>query len=320
MALVSVIIPNYNHARYLPQRINSVLNQTYQDFELIILDDFSTDGSREVIEQYRNHPKVSHVVFNEVNSGSTFKQWKKGIELSSGDYIWLAESDDYAGDVLLDTLMKPLETDENVLLSYCQSLIVDENNDALFLCDWADPLDKDKWKHDHIEDAEKELDSYLRYRNTIPNASAVVFRKPKDLSVFDDIVGMKFSGDWLFWKRQLSRGGKIAFSQLVLNFFRMHPQTTRHLLSMEKEKQRVKELSLFVDQDSYSVFDKRYDWMLIFWFEHRSAYKGTLQYFIPGFPVKMQIRTYILVLDKILKRIKKSLFPLMPVKTQYQSS
>src|SRR6187431_17527 len=92
---VSVIIPNYNHADFLMQRIVSILNQTYQDFELIILDDCSSDKSREIIEHYRTHPKVSHIVYNAENSGSTFKQWKLGLDYAKGDWIWIAESDDY---------------------------------------------------------------------------------------------------------------------------------------------------------------------------------------------------------------------------------
>ena len=58
MPFISIIIPNYNHAPYLTERIESVLNQTYQNFEVIILDDCSTDNSREIIEKYANNPKV----------------------------------------------------------------------------------------------------------------------------------------------------------------------------------------------------------------------------------------------------------------------
>ena len=91
MPKVSVIIPNYNHAQFLEQRVESVLNQTFQDFEIIFLDDASTDNSKEVFSKYSNHPKISHVIFNETNSGSPFKQWNKGFGLSTGEYIWIAE-------------------------------------------------------------------------------------------------------------------------------------------------------------------------------------------------------------------------------------
>ena len=57
MIQISVIIPNYNHAVFLKERIESVLNQTYTNFELIILDDCSTDNSRDIIEFYRQHHK-----------------------------------------------------------------------------------------------------------------------------------------------------------------------------------------------------------------------------------------------------------------------
>lgn len=56
---VSVIVPNYNYARYLPMRIESILNQTFTDFELILLDDASTDESVSVLEKYRNNKHVS---------------------------------------------------------------------------------------------------------------------------------------------------------------------------------------------------------------------------------------------------------------------
>src|SRR6478735_6868594 len=102
MPTVSVIVPNYNHAAYLPARINSILQQTYTDFELILLDDCSADNSREILENFRHHPKVSHIVYNEVNSGTTFKQWNKGIGLSKGKYIWIAESDDNCEAGLLE--------------------------------------------------------------------------------------------------------------------------------------------------------------------------------------------------------------------------
>src|ERR1700752_3159230 len=75
---VSVIIPNYNHATFLIERIDSILCQTFQDFELIILDDCSNDNSRSIIEKYHGHEKISHIIYNPTNSGSPFMQWQKG--------------------------------------------------------------------------------------------------------------------------------------------------------------------------------------------------------------------------------------------------
>src|ERR1700686_241166 len=101
---VSIIIPNYNHARYLRKRMDSVLGQTFQNFELILLDDCSTDESRSILLEYATDPRV-RIDFNEKNSGSTFRQWNKGVRLAHGEYVWIAESDDYADPHLLERLV-----------------------------------------------------------------------------------------------------------------------------------------------------------------------------------------------------------------------
>ena len=92
--LVSIIVPNYNHAAFLQERLDSIFKQTCQDFEVIILDDASTDDSLEILNVYKEHPKVSHFVVNTTNSGSPFLQWQKGLALATGNYVWIAESDD----------------------------------------------------------------------------------------------------------------------------------------------------------------------------------------------------------------------------------
>ena len=99
MPKVTVIIPNYNHAKFLPRRIESVLNQTFQDFEVVFLDDSSTDNSLEIFNNYSTDKRI-RLIQNNVNSGSPFKQWIKGLRESKGEYIWIAESDDFA-DVLV---------------------------------------------------------------------------------------------------------------------------------------------------------------------------------------------------------------------------
>ena len=304
MPEISVIIPNYNHAQYLKQRIDSVLNQTHTDFELIILDDCSPDNSREVIEKYRDHPRVSHIVYNEQNSGSTFKQWKKGLALASGKYIWIAESDDYCEDTLLETLIQPFHERVDLILSYCQSMFVDGEGNNLFVSDWADFLDDRRWKNDHMGSSIQEVNKYLKFRNTIINASAVVFKKP-GFEIADDITAMRYNGDWLFWKKMLlSEDGKIAFSAKVLNYFRTHAQNTRQIATAAKEKIRFKEMASFVNIKEYSITDSNYDWMIIWYFERRKAFKNTVNYIIPALPFKMVIRAYLIIGNRIMQKLK----------------
>lgn len=211
--LVSVIIPNYNHGQFLSKRIDSVLAQTFQGFELIILDDCSTDNSRIVIETYRSHPKVKHIVYNEINGGGPFGQWAKGISLSKGKYIWIAESDDWCENNLLERLIVPLEADDDCLVSYCQSYCVEIDGTI-------------RWQssHDRLEeiiDGRQFIKKYMLLGNTIFNASMVVWRKQIYSKVLHDFVDYKFAGDRVFWTR-LAQCGKVAINGRLMNYFLKH--------------------------------------------------------------------------------------------------
>lgn len=221
---ISVILPNYNHAPFLESRINSVLNQTSQDFELIILDDASPDNSREIINKYKNHPKVKHIIFNTENSGSTFKQWNKGIDLATGDWIWLAESDDLAEEDLLKNLIKGIETNPKVVLAYCQSTRL--NSEGEITGSWKDwtkdiPLNFDE---DFLSDGISFITKALYKRNVIPNASAVLFRKDIYYKVQKADQDIRYNSDWLLWLKILLQGD-IFYCSKELNYFRYHTQS-----------------------------------------------------------------------------------------------
>jgi glycosyltransferase involved in cell wall biosynthesis len=216
MPNISVIIPNYNHARYLNQRIDSVLNQTYQDFEVIILDDCSTDDSRNVIEEYRTHPRVSNVVFNKDNSGSTFKQWDKGLALAKGDYIWIAESDDYADSTFLESIIKLINNDSSVGIAYCGSNTVDENGEII-----GELIRYEKNNHNgyYRNNGYMEVRDAFFSHPIIPNASAVVFKKENIHSVNEKFKNYKICGDWQFWI-DISFNGDVIYIPEKLNYFR----------------------------------------------------------------------------------------------------
>lgn len=210
MPTVSVIIPNYNHAKYLEQRIDTVLNQTYQDFEIILLDDCSTDNSVEIINKYANHPKVSKVILNDKNSGNTFKQWERGINASVGKYIWIAESDDYADVTFLETLVSEIEKD-NVGIAFCQSYYVDKDNNVIYESNF-EPSNQIYSGADFVKDK-------MTLGNSLFNASAVLFKK--ELSSDIKFPDLKYCGDWLFWVTILKNTNIAAVSN-KLNYFRRH--------------------------------------------------------------------------------------------------
>jgi glycosyltransferase involved in cell wall biosynthesis len=215
---VSVIVPNYNHSLYLKERIDSILNQTYQNFELILLDDCSTDNSRDILDNYASHPKVSGVYLNDKNSGNTFLQWAKGIALAKGEYIWLAESDDYADSSFLQETVGLIDAHPNAVMCLTGSKAVDKNSKIL-------RKDFDKWKETSefkIFNGIDYIGHNLAYRNSVYNASMVIFRKNASQNLDHLFQQLKYSGDWLFWI-ELAQYGDVIEVRKKLNYFRQHP-------------------------------------------------------------------------------------------------
>ncbi|MFP5042386.1 glycosyltransferase family 2 protein [Parasediminibacterium sp. JCM 36343] len=219
---VSVIIPNYNHAPYLTQRIDSVLNQTFQDFELIILDDCSTDNSRQIIGAYKNHPKVASVIYNEKNMASPFKQWQKGINESKSEYIWIAESDDL---VDFDFLEKLLRYDAD--FSFSRIIDIDaEGNASNSARTWFDIFDNVNWDENFLMGG-MAFFQLLKERCVISNISCLLFKKSYFLQYFEKVIGMRYCGDWLFYLLCATNGASFQYVANTTSYFRQHSQTTR---------------------------------------------------------------------------------------------
>lgn len=215
MSKVSVIVPNYNHAPYLRERIESVLAQDYPDYEVILLDDCSTDDSRTILDAYRHHPKVRAVVYNTTNSGSTFIQWRRGLEMAEGDYVWIAESDDIAAPTFLSTLVPHLDRAPHTVLAYAASRWID--------CDGR-PIARTtthRWRHDHCYGGADFVRSYLLGYCYICNASAVVMRREAALRVSDRCTRYRASGDRQFWI-EMALQGDVQYLSAPLNSFRQH--------------------------------------------------------------------------------------------------
>ena len=228
---VTVVVPNYNHAPYLRRRLDSLYAQTRAPDEILLLDDASTDDSAALLADYARRDPVpgrTRLLLNSVNSGGPFAQWALGLREARGDLVWITESDDWCADDFLARLL-PAFTDPAVLLAHGLTTFVDANehpvaqtHDKVFR-----PLPSRKWRRSHVDSAHREINLGLGVRNLIPNASAVVFRRPAGLPLLDDPEwrALRVCGDWIFYLHLL-RGGKIAFVREALNYYRVHAANT----------------------------------------------------------------------------------------------
>src|SRR5258706_14986109 len=104
MPRVSVILPNYNYAPYLRERVRSILRQTMTDFELIYVDDASQDSSNRIMEEFASDPRVQMQLFTE-NSGGVYIRRNAIAADAKGDWLWFAEADDTAEPTFLERLL-----------------------------------------------------------------------------------------------------------------------------------------------------------------------------------------------------------------------
>lgn len=220
MPEVSVILPNYNHAKYLPDRIGSILGQTFRDFELIILDDCSTDDSRDIIQCHAKDERITHVVFGDTNSGSTFRQWNKGISLATGDLIWITESDDSCEHTFLEKAVEKMRAYPSAGIVYAQSVEVEETTGRRFLSFADHPRFSDRFRSSYFNRGIDEVRSCLIYENTIPNASGVLFRKRIYQACGGADESMRLCGDWMLWSKMLL-ASDVYFIAEPLNIFRL---------------------------------------------------------------------------------------------------
>lgn len=128
MIFISVIIPVYNKEKYISKCIESILQQTYENFELILVNDGSSDSSGTICEQYARLDERIKVI-NKVNGGASYAR-NIGIQNALGEYITFVDSDDYAKENMLECLIKPV-LQNNADISICGFETRDFDSDKL---------------------------------------------------------------------------------------------------------------------------------------------------------------------------------------------
>jgi len=271
---LSIIVPCYNHARFLPERLKSISEQSFSDFEIILLDDASTDNSQNVLRAYAGQEmRVSATLFNDENGGCVNEQWRKGVRIAKGDFIWIAESDDVAAPDFLQVLLKQFKSFPEVGMAYCDSMIIDDSGKQHGGYDYSHSEYQNRWQGDFVLDGKTFIKEHLVFRNVIPNASAVVFKK-ENLKAALMQSNMKYCADYYCYTRLLSTSA-IAYVSKPLNFFRAHIHTTRwhsqqsYATAVREKSTILKEIKQLNIPQSTENLVKSYRWL----FKHRHKFK-----------------------------------------------
>lgn len=195
---VSVIIPCHNHAQFIIEALESVLKQSFQDFECIIVDDGSTDNTKEIVENWIGQKNKFKYFFQE-NSGLSSTR-NKAISLSSGFYILPLDSDDKISENYLESCIAVLESNQKIKIAYGEAYFFGNSNN--------------KWNLDEYKFED------LLYKNMIYCSG--VFRKEdwKRVGGYDENLKEGLE-DWEFWINILKNGGEVAKIKDCFFYYRL---------------------------------------------------------------------------------------------------
>lgn len=217
--MVSVCIPTYNGERFIENAIKSVLMQTYTDFELLIIDDASTDKTVDIINSFIDNR--IRLLKNDKNIGMV-SNWNRCLDESKGEYIQLLCHDDYLAKDCLEKKVKAFTIDIDICLVFNSTYIINDMNRIIFR--------RRPFRSEKLFDGKKILGKSFVCKNLFGEPSNVMFKKEisKKVGYFDD--RLCYSIDWDYWIK-LCVMGKVYYLDDYLMYFRVsNISATNYLL------------------------------------------------------------------------------------------
>ncbi len=215
MPKVSVVIPTYNREEFISETISSVLEQTYKDFEIIVVDDGSTDNTKQKLEKFGSKIKL----IEQKNSERAIAR-NNGVKNSSGKYIAFLDSDDTWIEDKLENQVEILDSSSEVILTYGQCLRINEHGEKI------------KTAKRQLQGFSGDVFEKLLMRNFIVSPTPVIRRE-----YFEKTTGFQTKyipyEDWEFWLR-FSLLGKFYFINKPLAYYRIHNAQSVKLVQAEK--------------------------------------------------------------------------------------
>jgi glycosyltransferase involved in cell wall biosynthesis len=219
MGKLSIIIPTYNNAHFLPETLESIFNQDYGDYELIIVDDGSTDNTRELLEKYGN--KV--IYLHQENSGACSKPRNEGIKIAKGDYISIFDSDDIMKPEKIRLQVDLLENNPDVGLvftDFCDFIGSDISQSHVSLCSMFSDI-----KKNNVAANEYILDKNTAYETLLIEnfigASSMMFRKSliDEIGIFNEKLD---SSEDIDFTLRASQKCNLGFVDKICHLRRLH--------------------------------------------------------------------------------------------------
>ena len=207
---ISVVMPVYNREDLLPRAIDSILNQTYKDFELIIVDDASTDASGNIAHIYAQKDSRIKVIKNDKNKGISFSR-NKGMDAARGKYIAIMDSDDQALPFRLEKSIKVLKENPKYVALSGGTISMGNKISAQELLHW-----------DRYNVVENNFAISFIFNNTFANAASIFdrnFAKKHNIRYNESYISGE---DYDFWKQFVFKGGELLTIYEPLVFVRRH--------------------------------------------------------------------------------------------------
>ncbi len=245
LELVSIIVASYNHAEYLRERMDSLVNQTYKNIEILVIDDCSTDGSIEILRQYKSNKKVS-LIERETNGGWVAVS-NQGVELAKGEFIIFANCDDVCAPEIIESLVAALKNNPTAGISFCRSMLIDSHGNSLGF-DFDQRENEFRLRcSDNVLLSDSEMAKFLLHSCVIPNLSAALFRKDVYLSCGGLKNQYRVCADWeLFFN--MAKKFNFYYVSRPLNYFRQHEASIR---SSTKERLYLVEIFEIIEKNLY---------------------------------------------------------------------
>lgn len=286
MLKVSIIIPAYNSALFIKRALDSVLSQTWADWELLVVDDCSTDGTADIVASYAQKDTRIRLLHTEKNSGAPALPKNIGIENARGEYIAFLDHDDEWLPMKLEKQLQVFENskDEKLGLVSCYIYIRDNETGKI----------KSKRKN-----FQKKINNALLQYNFLVTSSCIVVKKEvfEKIGKFD--INFSVSDDWDMWLRIIKNGYRVTVEPSYLVNYFTHDKNLSGSSNIDKQ---FEEFKILKDKNNEEPFKMKEHWFLSYYYFVKKQYKLSRKYYWEllfftkvSFCVRFKIFAYIIL-------------------------